>query len=53
MLCPGLKDVDYVKIAKGLNYIVFNIHESMIRNKAAEAGLKELEQTQGNLIWAI
>lgn len=47
------KDVDYVKIAKGLNYIVFNIHESMIRNKATEAELKELEQTQGNLIWAI
>jgi transcriptional regulatory protein LevR len=25
----------------------------MIRNKATEAELKELEQTQGNLIWAI
>ena len=35
------------------NYIVFNIHESMIRNKATEAELKELEQIQGNLIWAI
>lgn len=47
------KDVDYVKIAKGLNYIVFNIHESQIRNKATQEELKEINDIQKSLAFAI
>lgn len=42
-------DVDYRAIAKGLNYIVFNIHETMIRNSASQDELKELDLTQHSL----
>lgn len=42
-------DIDYSKMAKGLNYIVFGYHESGIRNKATETQLKELGETQQNL----
>lgn len=42
-------DVDYRAIAKGLNYIVFNIHETMIRNSASQEELKELDLTQHSL----
>lgn len=42
-------DVDYRAIAKGLNYIVFNVHETMIRNSASQEELKELDLTQHSL----
>lgn len=41
-----LKDVDYSKMAKALNWIVFNQHETAIRNKASKEQLKELEELQ-------
>ena len=47
------QDVDYRVIAKGLNYIVFNIHETMIRNKATQEELKELDDLQKSLAFAI
>lgn len=47
------KDVDYRTIAKGINYIVFNIHETMLRNKASETELKEIEELQKSLAFAI
>lgn len=46
-------DVDYARMAKGLNWIVFNKHESMIRNQATQNQLKELEQLQNNLVFYI
>lgn len=46
-------DADYVKMAKGLNWIVFNKHESMIRNKATQDQLRELETLQSNLSFYI
>lgn len=42
-------DVDYRAIAKGLNYIVFNVHETLIRNTATQDELKELDLTQHSL----
>lgn len=42
-------DVDYRSIAKGINFIVFNVHETMIRNKASQDELKEIEFTQYSL----
>ena len=46
-------DVDYRVIAKGLNYIVFNIHETLLRNKATQEQLKELDDLQKSLAFAI
>lgn len=46
-------DVDYRIIAKGLNYIVFNIHETMIRNQATQEQLKELDDLQKMLAFSI
>lgn len=48
-----LPDPDYVKMAKGLNWIVFNKHETMIRNKATQDQLKELEMLQAGLAFYI
>jgi hypothetical protein len=47
------KDVDYVKLAKALNYIVFNKHEPGIRNFASEKQLKELEDLERYCAFAI
>ena len=47
------KNVDYVKLAKALNYIVFDRHETGIRNNANQKELKELEQLERNLAYAI
>lgn len=47
------KDVDYVKMAKVLNHIVFGYHEVQLRNKASETELKELEDLQKNLSFSI
>lgn len=46
-------DVDYAHLAQGLNYIVFNKHETTIREKATKEQLKELEEVQGKLSFAI
>lgn len=46
-------DVDYAKMARGLNYIVFNEHQTMIRNKATQEQLRELDQLQSNLVFYI
>lgn len=42
-------DVDYRSIAKALNYIIFNVHETMIRNKANQSQLKEMDLLQNSL----
>jgi hypothetical protein len=46
-------NVDYVKVAKGLNYCVFNQHETMLRNTASKDQLKELERLEAKLAYAI
>jgi len=46
-------NVDYRKIAKGINYIVFNIHETLIRNKATQVELKELDDLQRSLAFSV
>lgn len=51
--CSKFSDVDYRSIAKGLNYIVFNVHETMIRNKANQDQLKELDDLQKKLAFAV
>ena len=47
--CSKFEDVDYRIIAKGLNYIIFNVHETLIRNKATQLELKELDDLQRSL----
>ena len=46
-------DVDYPAMAKALNWIVFNKHETNLRNKATQEQLKELETLQANLAFSI
>lgn len=46
-------DVDYRVIAKGLNYIIFDVHETMIRNQATQEQLKELDDLQKMLAFSI
>lgn len=48
-----LQNVDYVKLAKALNYVVFGRHETGIRNFANQKELKELEQLEQNIAFAI
>ena len=45
--------VDYVKMAKALNYIVFNKHETGIRNFASQKELKELEEIERHIAFTI
>lgn len=51
--CSKFPNVDYRSIAKGINYIVFNVHETMIRNKASQEQLKELDDLQKKLAFAV
>ena len=51
--CSKFKDVDYRIIAKGLNYIIFNVHETLIRNKATQLELKELDDLQRSLAFSV
>lgn len=44
---------DYIGIAKALNYIVFDRHEAGIRNKANSHQLKELEDIEKKMSFAI
>jgi hypothetical protein len=46
-------DVDYSKIAKALNYIVFGRHETLLRNNATKEQLEELKDLQTKLAFAI
>lgn len=46
------KDINYPQLAKGLNWIVFNIHEAGIRNKATQEQLRELVEVQKKLAFA-
>lgn len=48
-----LKDPDYAKMAKALNYIVVNKHETQIRDKFTREQLKELGELQSKLSFAI
>lgn len=47
------KDVDYAKMGRALNYVVFNQHEKMLRNKASQQELKEIDDIQRSLAFAI
>jgi len=44
---------DYVSIAKALNWIVFNKHETMLRNTANQKQLAELKSVEEKLAFAI
>lgn len=46
-------NVDYVRVAKGLNYCVFGKHETGLRNTATKEQLKELERLESRLAFAI
>ncbi len=46
-------NVDYIQLAKGLNYVVFGRHETGIRNLATQNQLKEMETLEGRLAFAI
>jgi len=47
------KDVNYSQVAKGLNWITFDKHESGIRQVASQNQLKELTDLQKKLAFAI
>lgn len=47
------KNVDYAMIGRTLNYVVFNEHEKMLRNKATQEELKEIDNIQKSLAFAI
>lgn len=55
-LCRAISkfpDVDYRSVAKGINYIVFNVHETQIRDKANADQLKEIDDLQRSLAFAV
>lgn len=47
------KDVDYIKIAKALNYIAFGRHEAGIRNSGTKEQLNELYELEKQMSFAI
>jgi|Laugrespbdmm15dd_1035085.scaffolds.fasta_scaffold11365_1 hypothetical protein len=47
------KDVNYVQVAKALNYCIFGKHETGLRNSATKEELKQLEQLESRLAFAI
>ena len=47
------KDVDYVRLAKALNYKVFGRHETGIRNLATKEELKKLTELESRFAFAI
>jgi hypothetical protein len=47
------KNPDYIGIAKALNYCVFQRHEAGIRNSASQQQLKELENIERQMAFAI
>lgn len=46
-------NIDYVKLATALNYVVFGRHETGIRNTANQTQLKEMETLENQLSFAI
>jgi len=46
-------NVDYVRLAKALNHIVFGRHENGIRNTGTVSQLKEMEQLESKMAFAI
>lgn len=47
------ESTDYVAIAKGLNWVVFNKHETGLRNTATAKELEELKMLESKLAFAI
>lgn len=47
------KNVDYAQIGRALNYVIFNQHEKMLRNTATQEELKEIDDIQKSLAFAI
>jgi hypothetical protein len=47
------KDVDYVKLAKALNYKIFGRHETGIRNLATKEELKKLTDLESKIAFAV
>lgn len=47
------KNVDYVKVAKALNFLVFGKHERGLRNLASTKELKQLEDIEKQIAFAI
>lgn len=47
------ENVDYSKVAKGLNYIIFDRHETGIRNFATKEQLKKLYELESKFAFAI
>lgn len=55
-LCRAISkfpDVDYRSVAKGINYIVFNVHETQIRDTATAEQLKDIDDLQKSLAFAV
>ena len=46
-------DVNYAQMGRALNYVVFNQHEKMLRNKVTQQELKEIDNIQKSLAFAI
>jgi len=46
-------NVNFAQVAKGLNYIVFGLHDTDLRQKANEIQLKELTDLQNKLAFAV
>lgn len=49
----GKFNPDYVKVAKALNYVIFNRHEPGIRNTATKEQLNELVDLEKKMAWSI
>jgi len=47
------ENIDYIKLAKALNYKVFKKHETGIRNFATKEELERLYQLESNLAFSI
>ena len=49
----SLPDVDYPKVARALNWIVFNKHERDIRNTATPQQLQDMDELQRKLAFSV
>lgn len=49
----SLPDVDYPKVARALNWIVFNKHERDIRNTAPPQQLQDMDELQRKLAFSV
>ena len=49
----SLPDVDYPKVARALNWIVFNKHELDIRNTATPQQLQDMDELQRKLAFSV